>query len=444
MGFGAKTDRMFSGASTTAWIGVLEIQGLRLEYPGIHMKTGEGSFAFGCDAPVWVRDLLVSRWFQLATPAVKERKDCTWSRLAVRKDGLSVRMGRLAILTEGLCFVPAGAPVELLIPRRREGVLELIEPTRRGSAVWLLLVGTDASNTGEWVVQEPLGCIQELEEHLVDPAWFPPDNQADNSLLEGIIGPASYVNLWRGHQKLAGRERVPVAPFGGKLRMKLDGVVEPPPLPFAVRLEVANARGRFLLTGMLREWQPVDPKRNRRAPPTERQILVVLEREIISDNRRQFYRLPLNERLPFVLLSAIPSVRNPDPVPELLEGVVLLDLSRKGASLWFPGRISDEQRVSFELTIETLPEAPQRDEDEATIQAGELEEEVIEDVEAVTIESFHLYGAIAYGIPWKLEKESGWRIGVRFDENADGFGAFDVRQRAFLRQRADEREARGL
>ena len=200
------------------------------------------------------------------------------------------------------------------------------------------------------------------------------------------------------------------------------------------------------MDGVLREWVAPDPKRNRRAVASERQILISLEGEIMPDNRREFYRIPLNEPLPLVLALPHSTHRTPDPEPNLIEGALLLDLSRKGASLWLPSQIGQDLRVSFELTVEILPESPSREEHETTLQAGEQaggEAEEIVQPEDVTVESFHLRGAIVYGIPWKHGKESGWRIGLRFDDNADGFGAFDVRQRTFLRQRAAEREARG-
>lgn len=436
LGFGGGQDQLLSMAPVAVWARFNDIDRLQMDYPGIHIVSGGTEHAFACTDPLRLRNLIVERWFASANPALAK---ASWSCLAVRREGLSVRLGRLAILVEGLVFQSADQ-INLLIPRRRAGVLEVEEITHRDGPELCLIVGTGEDHLGEFHVQEPIETLHKLDELLADATWFPPDPESLSLALAGVQGPAAYVHLWLGHRLLARRDRVAVAPFGGKVRLKLDQQSDPPNLPAAVRLEVANVKGRFLMTGILREWIAPDPKRSRGAPLTERTLTITLEEEVIQDNRREHYRLPLKEPLPILQLQPPPlNGRVTLPTPIDIEDAVLLDISRTGASAWLPRRPAPQDMVVFQLVVELHPEEedePKRGGEE------ELPENIQETIEEPTIETFKLMGSIVYHEPYVLNKKEGWRVGISFLPECDGMQAFDARQREFLRLRAEDRDRR--
>ncbi|HNH50104.1 MAG TPA: hypothetical protein PKY30_23905, partial [Myxococcota bacterium] len=332
-GFAASENSLISGSLSTTWLSMNDLEGVRPDFPGLHIAAGGQSLVLEVDAPLVLRDLLVKRWFDQADPRMK---GATWTRLAARRKGLEVIFGRLGVTSAGLVFVAQeGGEPEVLIPRRRAGVLAMeFSPHvthEDGYPVELIHIGTEEDSLSEFQVADPAVCSVELEALFSDAAWFPEDKDA-NPLFTQITGPAAYVMLWRGHDLLASRNGVALAPFGGKLKLKLDAPMDYVTVPTAVRVEVANKKGRFLVTGVMNQWQV--PRASKAVPATERHILLSLADEMIEVNRRGQYRFPLKDRLDICYLQSPPANGRSTLPPNIqIEGAVLLDISRTGACL---------------------------------------------------------------------------------------------------------------
>jgi hypothetical protein len=428
-GFAASENSLISGSLATTWLSLNDMERVRPDFPGLHIFAAGQSLVLDVDAPLVLRDRLVKRWFDQADPRMK---GATWTRLAVRRVGLEVIFGRLGVTPAGLVFVAQGEDQpDVLIPRRRAGVLAMeFSPHvthEDGFPVELIHIGTEEDNLSEFQVADPAVCSMELEALLSDAAWFPEDKSA-NPLFTQITGPAAYVMLWRGHDLLASRNSVALAPFAGKLKLKLDAPMDYVSVPTAVRVEVANKKGRFLLTGVLTQWQA--PKPSKAVPVTERHLLISLADEMIEVNRRGQYRFPLKDKLDACYLQSPPtSGRSTLPPNIQIEGAVLLDISRTGACLWMPRRAAMDMRVIFTLVVES----------------GErIKVEDGKDAVEVEVETFHLGSQVIYVMESSHAKAQGWRVGLRFEEGCGGPEAFDARQRVFLRHRAEEKEERSF
>lgn len=435
LGFGVGEESIISGAMSTTWIQFNNLEKLLLAFPGIHIFAAGEELVLECEEPLLLRDLMVERWFTSASGAVR---GASWSCLAARKNNLDMVLGHLVVNLKGLCFVSADEEIqEVLIPRRRAGIMAVEEPTlvnpgQSRTERELLLLGTDERHLVEVQVQDPQGAVAALDVLLSDAAWFPPGDHVSPE-MEPILGPSAYTSVWRGHELLASRRKVAVAPFNGKMSLKLDYVSDPPAVPCGVRVEVANGRGRYMLTGVLTEWQAPDPRRTRGRTSSERTLIITLENEIQPANRRQFYRLPLKDKLLLVQLQSPPKAgRVTLPPPIDIDEVVLLDLSRTGATLWLPRRPGTDMAIQFQLAIETR----------AHPKPAHPNEEKEEDEPEITVESYHLVGRVIHLVEMIRGKSSGWRVGIEFPGDT-GHEAFDARQRAFLRHRAEERDERG-
>ncbi len=428
-GFAAIENSLISGSLSTTWLPLNDLEVVRPDFPGLHISAGGQNIVLEVEAPLVLRDLLVKRWFDQANP---QMRGASWTRLAARRVGLDVIFGRLGVTPAGLVFVSqAGEEPEVLIPRRRAGVLAMeFSPHvthEDGYPVELIHVGTEEDHLSEFQVGDPAVCSVELEALFSDAAWFPEDKNA-NPLFTEVTGPAAYVNLWRGHELLAGRGGVAVAPFAGKLKLKLDAPMDFVTVPTAVRIEVANKKGRFLLTGVLNQWQAARPSKG--VPATERHIVISLADELIEVNRREQYRFPLKDKIEICYFQSPPaSGRSTLPPNIQVEGAVLLDISRSGASLWLPRRPGLDMRVVFTLVVESR--------ERIKVEDGK-------DAVEVVVETFHLGCSVVTVFEATQAKVQGWRVGLRFEDGADGPGAFDARQRAFLRHRAEEKEERSF
>lgn len=428
-GFAASKNSLISGSLSTTWLPMNDLELVRPDFPGLHISAAGQSLVLEVEAPLVLRDLLVKRWFDKADPRMK---GATWTRLAARRVGMEVIFGRLGVTTAGLVFVSqrSGEP-EVLIPRRRAGVLAMeFSPHvthEDGYPVELIHIGTEDDRLSEFQVADPAVCIIELEALFSDAAWFPEDKNA-NPVFTQITGPAAYVMLWRGHDLLASRSGVALAPFGGNLKLKLDAPMDFITVPTAVRIEVANKKGRFLLTGVLNQW--LVPKVSKAVPETERHLMITLADELIEVNRRGQYRFPLKDKLEICYLQSPPvSGRSTLPPNTQIDGAVLLDISRTGACLWMPRRPGMDMRVVFTLVVESR--------ERIKVEDGK-------DAVEVVVETFHLGAQVMHLSESMHAKLPGWRVGLSFDEGADGPAAFDARQRAFLRHRAEEKEERSL
>ena len=426
-GFAASENSLISGSLSTTWLPLNDLEVVRPDFPGLHISAGGQNIVLEVETPLVLRDLLVKRWFDQVNP---QMRGASWTRLAVRRVGLEVIFGRLGVTAAGLVFVSQQQEEpEVLIPRRRAGVLTMeFSPHvthEDGYPVELIHVGTDDDILSEFQVPDPAVCSLELEAIFSDAAWFPEDKSA-NPLFTEVTGPAAYVMLWRGHDMLAGRIGVALAPFGGKLKLKVDAQMDFVTVPTAVRIEVANKKGRFLLTGVLEQWQT--PRPSKAIPASERNVVVTLADELIEVNRRGQYRFPLKDKLEICYFQSPPvGGRSTLPPSIQIEGAVLLDISRTGACLWLPRRPGLDMRVVFTLVVES--------QERIKVEDGK-------DAVEVVVETFHLGSSVLNVREATHAKMQGWRVGLHFEKSSDGREAFDARQRAFLRHRAEEKDER--
>ncbi len=431
--FGIEEETLLAGSFSTVSMMFEKIGLLDVKYPGIHIRSGEHDLSLECSDPLWLRDLLVDRWFHAANPIGLGGSYCC---LAARRDGRSLTLGHLVVWTQGLCFVPADSDKEqVLIPRRRAGVMEVQAPLVAfgRSGLESLHIGTDEDHFTDLLVADPAATVTALEAILSDMAWFPPGRDPQDLPMEQAVGMCAYTSVWFGHELLATRQNIVVAPSSGKLRLNLDEVVAPTAIPCPVRVEIASSRGRSIVVGKLTDWLTPDAKTSRNRRSTERTVIVALS-EFKDANRRLYYRLPLKDTLPLVqIITPPPGRRAPTPAPINVDDVRLFELSRNGAVVWLPLRPNPNVEICFQLVVETR-EQPR---------PAQIDPERREEMEEpeITVESFQLQGRIVHMAPQNEGKVSGWRLGLAFQAST-GHDAFVARQRAVLRQRAAQADER--
>ena len=433
LGFGVEEETLLAGSFSTVSMAFEKIGLLELKYPGIHIHSGEHDLALECPDPLALRDLLVDRWFHAANPAGQRG---SFGCLAARRDGQSLTLGHLVVWTRGLCFVPADSDKpQVLIPRRRAGVMEVQPPQVAfgRSGLESLHLGTDEDHFVDLLVADPEATVTALDAILSDMAWFPPGRDPNDLPMDQAVGMCSYTSVWFGRELLATRQNIVVAPSSGKLRLNLDEVALPGAIPCPVRVEIASSRGRSMVEGTLNEWLTPDAKTVRNRKATERTLVVALK-ECRDANRRLYYRLPLKDSLPLVqLVAPAPGPRMPIPAPVNIDDVRLLELSRNGAVVWLPVRPGPGVEISFHLVVETREQA----------RPAQVDPERREEMEQpeITAESFLLVGRVVHAVPQNEGKTTGWRLGLAFPAST-GHEAFDARQRAVLRQRAAQADDR--
>jgi hypothetical protein len=360
---------------------------------GVELRwKGGGLLLTGADAAE-LPLILAARWIARGAP---QPTSTGWRAEAVWFDGADVTCGVLSVTESGLLFRSAARVSHVIVPRGST-VSVRIDPHDAKS----LRVVVDGAET-RFVMQAAMQHARVLETLFASNAWAAPTvanqpHMLSEASVARLSGPAAYVRILVGEQVVAERRDCFLSPDTANLRMQLD-FLRDPTVPAPVTLELANARGRFVVGGTLTRAAVTAPNQARR-----RAVQVVFGSEVRPANRRSFFRLPLRERIARVELEP-PEGHGGEELD-----VRLMNVSRRGCAL-----VLHHTWPAGSVCVFTAP-----------VEGGEIE----------------LLGNIVQIAP--LEGEVGaFRAGIRYlDEYEDaGVRLFLDRELEFLRKRAKDRE----
>lgn len=293
-GFGARgfgySGRLSIGLVVSFWEGLDALRSIRtVNGQPVVRGTGEWTLT-GRGAETFARALVV-RWLEsMAVDLVGE----AWRTHAAWQTDDVITFGSLAFQPEGLVFLCVDDAVELLAARGRrvaarvdEADASLLRLDTDGEARWFRVL--DCASTAAAVTATVVSSSWRTAEDGFDHQAIAEDQL---SLLQG---PFTSVTLSHGGGVVASVGRTVLRPNAYEVELELELEASrpiPTELPFRCELQVAGARGRYGVQGV------VVLVTQRRRPPTDitrvaSRVLVLMRfrGEVYPVNRREFFRL---------------------------------------------------------------------------------------------------------------------------------------------------------
>lgn len=292
-GYGSSSDTF--GLAQSFWESVRELRYLR---PDGHMvvigcRTRSHTLEGGRNGSV--SSALRDRW--LESCAEPHAQDDRFGVDAIMSRDGDMRFGTLGVDQRGVVYTPLDGEAVVLAARSA-----LVHASvEEGSANVLRIAVNEELH--RVYVPHAAECAALLEGIFYYPSWTLPDDYTDeHPLSEGeyaeMVGAAVYTNLLYRGDVVANASGPVLDPQGSRVKISMIAAGMECPPPFAATLEVGNKRGRFMINTLVTAVQ-VGSVRSRGgvnvSPPLG--ISLKFTGRVRQRNRREFFRLPLRERL---------------------------------------------------------------------------------------------------------------------------------------------------
>ena len=318
--------RLPVGIVMSYWEDLSALRSIRSEGERV-VRGAEVRSIHGAGAATFVA-ALIDRWLEVPPP------DATgdgWQPRVVWHDEGEALLGSLTLDASGVVFTPVEGAARVLAARGRRSVARVRPADERGLDL------EDDRRTYRLRALDAAALVTSLTAVFVSAGWRTVASTLAHRALSDeqitlLYGPCSSATLT--HQG------VPVAHAGRQLlkpnayEVELEVLADPdalPPVPFPCDLQVANARGLYVVHGIAAAFTPrpcsagVDPTHG-----TALLALVRFRAEVVATNRRDFFRLAVDVALHRVELM----VGGAQLV--LTQGVHMVNVSRRGCRLALP------------------------------------------------------------------------------------------------------------
>jgi len=316
------------GLAQSFWESVRELCFIRPDGEMLAIGCRARSHSLPAGGHAAVSSTLRERW--LASCAEPQAQgDCFQVDAIMSRDG-DIRFGTLGVVQRGVVYTPLDGEPVLLAAR---GALVRVSVEEGSSNVLRIAVQDGVHRVS---VPHAGECAGMLEGIFGYPSWTTPDDYAEESPLSDddfaeVVGVAAYTNLIYQGEVVASAAGPVLAPQGLRVQIAMlaTGMDRQP--PFSATLEVGNKRGRFMVSTVVtevRDEKVRSPGGVNASPPLA--VSLKFTGRIRQRNRRDFFRLPVGERLVSIRYVARGK-------PQAHTGDIwLMDFSRGGCGLLLP------------------------------------------------------------------------------------------------------------